>query len=95
MVSTAPVTLRRIIRTREASRAPTPRLHRYVFSRTDTHILVIEGVQRYLGEVSLAADLAAVALTILAGAISWEVLEKPVGNLKRSFLYRDSDSRLD
>jgi peptidoglycan/LPS O-acetylase OafA/YrhL len=56
------------------------------------HFLVIEAVQGHFGYRSLATDLAAAALSILAGAISWEVLEEPVGSLKRWFPYRDSDS---
>ena len=46
---------------------------------------VIEAIQSYFGCRSLVTDLLAAGLSVLAGVISWEVLEKPLCNLKRPF----------
>lgn len=59
------------------------------------NLLIIEYVHRYFGSGSVAADLAAAGFSILAGAISWELLEKPVGKLKRWFPYPDSAPRFE
>ena len=56
------------------------------------HYLVIESVQKYVGRRTVTSDLAAIALSILAGVISWECLEKPVGRLKRLFPYQSRDT---
>ena len=55
------------------------------------HPLVIVTVRKHFGDQSLATDLAAVALSVLAGMVSWQFIEKPLGNLKRWFSYRSSD----
>lgn len=59
------------------------------------NLLIIESVHRYFGSGSVAVDLAAAGFSILAGAISWELLEKPVGKLKRWFPYPDSEPRFE
>ena len=53
------------------------------------HFLVIESLHKYFGPRSLTTDLAAAVLSVLAGVISWECLEKPIGNLKRWFPYEN------
>ena len=53
------------------------------------HFLVIESVHKYFGLRSLTTDLSAAVLSVLASVISWECLEKPIGNLKRWFPYEN------
>lgn len=59
------------------------------------NLLIIEYVHCYFGSGSVAADLAAFGLSVLAGAISWELLEKPVAKLKRWFPYPESEPRFE
>jgi peptidoglycan/LPS O-acetylase OafA/YrhL len=57
------------------------------------HLTVIEEVTKRLGPGSVKTDTAAIILSLLAGAMSRECVEKPMGQLKDRFRYRGACRR--
>ena len=58
------------------------------------NLLAIEAAHRLFGLGSALADLTAVFLSLLAGAASWELLERPLGDLKRWLPYATDHTEL-
>ncbi len=52
------------------------------------HLLVIEVVERCVMPGSLSAHATSLFLSLFVAAMSWEFLERPIGNLKDRFPYR-------
>jgi peptidoglycan/LPS O-acetylase OafA/YrhL len=51
------------------------------------HLIIIEIVIKAIGARSIGSDLVVLPLSVLAGAISWQFLERPINNFKYLFKY--------
>jgi peptidoglycan/LPS O-acetylase OafA/YrhL len=51
------------------------------------HLIVIDAVSAYLRVRTIATDMVSVLLSLLIAVLSWEWIERPIGNLKELFPY--------